>query len=70
MVVIPGVFSPGYFDGNIPILKEEILTVILIPLWLCPRGCTWDPGGPPTTSTNSTLTEELISLENLSPIKL
>ena len=42
-----GVFSPGYFDGNIPILKEDIL----IPLWLCPGGgggCTWDPGGPHT----------------------
>ena len=33
-----GVFGPGYFDGNIPILKEEIHTVILIPLWLCPGG--------------------------------
>ena len=45
-----GVFGPGYFDGNIPILKEEIHTVILIPLWLCPGGggCTWDPGGPRT----------------------
>ena len=33
-----GVFGPGYFDGNIPILKEEIHTVILIPLdtRLCP----------------------------------
>ena len=45
-----GVFGPGYFDGNIPILKEEMHTVILIPIWLCPGGCTWDPGGPPTTS--------------------
>ena len=26
------------FDGNIPFLKEEIHTVILIPLWLCPGG--------------------------------
>ena len=45
-----GVFGPGCFDGNIQILKEEIHTVILIPLWLCPGGggCTWDPGGPPT----------------------
>ena len=44
-----GVFGPGCFDGNIPILKEEIHTVILIPLWLCPGGgCTWDPGGPRT----------------------
>ena len=34
--MITGVFSPGYFDGNIPILKEEIHSVILIPLWLCP----------------------------------
>ena len=33
-----GVFGPGCFDGNIPILKEEIHTVILIPLWLCPGG--------------------------------
>ena len=45
-------FRSGYFDGNIPILKEEIHTVILIPLWLCPGGggggCTWDPGGPRT----------------------
>ena len=38
-------------NENIPILKEEIHTVILIPLWLCPGGgggCTWDPGGPHT----------------------
>ena len=36
--------------GTSPILKEEIHTVILIPLWLCPGGggCTWDPGGPRT----------------------
>ena len=45
-------FRSRLFDGNIQILKEEIYTVILIPLWLCPGfgggGCTWDPGGPPT----------------------
>ena len=38
-----GVFSPGYFDGNIPILTEEIHTVILIPLWLCPGGARGTP---------------------------
>ena len=31
-------FQSRLFDGNIPILKEEIHTVILIPLWLCPGG--------------------------------
>ena len=31
-------FRYRLFDGNIPILKEEIHTVILIPLWLCPGG--------------------------------
>ena len=31
-------FRSRLFDENIPILKEEIHTVILIPLWLCPGG--------------------------------
>ena len=37
-ILILGVFNSNYFNGNIPILKVEIHTVILIQLWLCPGG--------------------------------